>query len=546
MTSILIVEDMAIIREPIAAALRRRGFEVQAASSAATAMNAIELSRPEVVLLDIGLPDASGLDLARRIRDLGGAQPAIIMLTESGKRSDVLAAHDLRVDGYLLKSAFSIPRLEQMLARLGSGSSVQGGTRGVGEHSLAPEANIRRRITACADEVDPLKVIRAELGALSDLSLSPGDVVRRLVDLEPARLDGLMALSHCTDLWPGPPPQSFGDVVLKRGREWVRDVLIAQELVKADREFGARIGGADRSFWPHSLATGIIAAYLATSSGSIAPHRAFLAGIVRRIGWSILRMACPDEYGLAEEDSVTTRRPIDITFSFRWALHEHDLNYIVAKSWGVDTVRSLVRPERAAPGTVESLGEVGASTLAHVEAATALSRALRMDDPYFAISADSTRHVTSGQWAWMRSRAASLILSLGEQFACAYGSGVNSKQTCASRLGIGISVVGVRPDTDPFALLGHCASDTERVPDVHLAHARRTDTPATLLELVRVAEGEAHGALLPILVIADDGVACTLDDPSRTVQVIGAGAPVRAIEAAIVDLARLHSNRLAA
>lgn len=115
---ILIVDDMAICREPIAEALRARGFDVACAATGKDALLWLQKCTPHAILLDMAMPGLSGLALLRMIR----ANPTwraipVIMLTDNADRDCVAGAASLNIQGYLLKGNFS---LSSLLTRLQS------------------------------------------------------------------------------------------------------------------------------------------------------------------------------------------------------------------------------------------------------------------------------------------------------------------------------------------------------------------------------------------------------------------------------------------
>ncbi len=84
---LLVVEDEEAIRTPLAEALAGEGFAVEVAASAAAALETAERTDPHLVLLDLMLPDGSGFDVARRLRERGPVP--IIMLTARGDEATV-------------------------------------------------------------------------------------------------------------------------------------------------------------------------------------------------------------------------------------------------------------------------------------------------------------------------------------------------------------------------------------------------------------------------------------------------------------------------
>jgi len=124
---VLVVEDEAIIREPLQAALVNAGYEVDTASDAASALESMNRRTPDLVLLDMKLPGASGLTVLNRIRtnDRFKNLP-VLMLSAIAEKELVVKAVQMGISGYMLKSRFS---LEEMLQR-------------VAEHLAAPEQRL--------------------------------------------------------------------------------------------------------------------------------------------------------------------------------------------------------------------------------------------------------------------------------------------------------------------------------------------------------------------------------------------------------------------
>ena len=112
MTRVLVVDDERPLLRALAMNLTARGYEVIEAETATRALTAAAAQQPDVVLLDLGLPDLSGLDVIRGIREY--AQTPIIVLSARTGSQDKVAALDLGADDYVTKP-FSI---DELLARV--------------------------------------------------------------------------------------------------------------------------------------------------------------------------------------------------------------------------------------------------------------------------------------------------------------------------------------------------------------------------------------------------------------------------------------------
>ena len=118
--TILMVEDEASITEPLAEALDREGFDTRVAATVADALKAAEIEMPDLVLLDVMLPDGSGYDVARTLRE--SSKVPIIMLTARGEETDRIVGLELGADDYIVKpfSAREVAaRIRAVLRRAG-------------------------------------------------------------------------------------------------------------------------------------------------------------------------------------------------------------------------------------------------------------------------------------------------------------------------------------------------------------------------------------------------------------------------------------------
>jgi two-component system, OmpR family, KDP operon response regulator KdpE len=112
MTRVLIVEDERPLRRALAMNLTARGYDVSEADTGTAALSAAAGAEHDVILLDLGLPDLSGMDVIRGVRAYAST-PIIVLSARTGS-SDKVAALDLGADDYVTKP-FSI---DELLARL--------------------------------------------------------------------------------------------------------------------------------------------------------------------------------------------------------------------------------------------------------------------------------------------------------------------------------------------------------------------------------------------------------------------------------------------
>ena len=115
---VLVVEDETTIARPLRRALEREGYDVSVCETGHGALKLARTWSPDVILLDLLLPDMDGRDVAREIRTSSGVP--IIMVTARGEEADRVAGLELGADDYVIKP-FSprelLHRVNTMLAR---------------------------------------------------------------------------------------------------------------------------------------------------------------------------------------------------------------------------------------------------------------------------------------------------------------------------------------------------------------------------------------------------------------------------------------------
>lgn len=99
---VLVVEDEPGLQSYLLPLLEREGYTAEATGTGAGALAAIADRRPDLVLLDVGLPDLSGLEVCREIRRLPGYLP-VVMLTGLDSREDELRGFGVKADDYITK-----------------------------------------------------------------------------------------------------------------------------------------------------------------------------------------------------------------------------------------------------------------------------------------------------------------------------------------------------------------------------------------------------------------------------------------------------------
>jgi len=171
--TILVVEDDDATRTFLADNLTADGFELLVADCASDGIRLLETKFPDLALIDVGLPDGSGLDLVRRVRDADGlissVDPRTPLLIVSGRDSELdrIRGFERGADDYVCKP-FSYPELRSRVAALlrRSGQRPRTGRLRIGELMLDPvsrEVTMRgSRVELSAKEFALLRALAAE------------------------------------------------------------------------------------------------------------------------------------------------------------------------------------------------------------------------------------------------------------------------------------------------------------------------------------------------------------------------------------------------
>ena len=179
--SILVVEDDAAVAEIMSTALTHRGYQVAVATGAQQALVSARADPPDVILLDLGLPDGDGVDVCRDLRKW--YRNPIIVVTAEQDETRKIEALDLGADDYVTKP-FSMPELLARLrvalrhsSQLDEAGADESGTNGAAATSdelvLGDlEIDIDAHIVTVAGT--PTLLTRKEFGLLELFARNPG------------------------------------------------------------------------------------------------------------------------------------------------------------------------------------------------------------------------------------------------------------------------------------------------------------------------------------------------------------------------------------
>lgn len=176
MTTVLLVEDEPKLRDLVRSYLEWAGFAVLSTGSGAEAIGLSAAAGPDLVVLDLGLPDVSGETVAREVRSAGPTP--ILMLTAKAAEEDRIAGLELGADDYVIKpfSPRELVLRVQAILRRGSPVAADLGVTSFGAGTLVIDEPRRIALVRGA-EVD---LTPTEWGILVALATVPGRVYSRL------------------------------------------------------------------------------------------------------------------------------------------------------------------------------------------------------------------------------------------------------------------------------------------------------------------------------------------------------------------------------
>ena len=173
--TILLVEDEESITAPLSEALSSEVFESDIAGTAAEALELAGAHSPDLVLLDLGLPDGSGLDVCRELRSRSAVP--IIMVTARGEETDRIVGLEVGADDYVVKPFSArevVARIRAVLRRTAAPASTP-----LGEVVELGDVRVDRARRSATLGGEQLELSRKEFDLLQLLVDNAGTVVKR-------------------------------------------------------------------------------------------------------------------------------------------------------------------------------------------------------------------------------------------------------------------------------------------------------------------------------------------------------------------------------
>ncbi len=176
---ILLVDDETSIQRALVPLLRSRGYEIEAASTAADALRAVAERVPDLIVLDLGLPDLDGLEVCTRVRERW--EVPIIVLSARSAEQQKIAALDRGADDYVTKPFGPEELLARIRVALRRALGGQETTTGQAVHGDLVIDFDRRRVLRRSEE---LRLTPKEFELLTLMASRPGQVLTHRVILK--------------------------------------------------------------------------------------------------------------------------------------------------------------------------------------------------------------------------------------------------------------------------------------------------------------------------------------------------------------------------
>ncbi len=549
MARILIVDDMAIVREPIAAALRANGYETMTAENGREALHTLRSTAADVVLLDFTMPVMDGLAFLKALRaDPHLRETHVIPLTVAADRASVLAAARLGVKRYIVKTHFSMSDLFAAIAAVLDDPANIADPQAhaddtdpkTGATSSAPQPI---RIDTGADPAEALGSLKSMLtrsqvlerieenAELRGLSATTSQVVMMtqnegvsiekiasVIKQDYAIAIKVLRIANSSVYSRGKPVDTVDRAVTRLGLSQVRQVVLNLAVMErfASAEICGRVTGGQ--FWEHSLACGLIASEITQARGGSTEDadRAFTMGLVHDLGRTMFATALSDEYEAVMQTAEEHGLPLEQVESrllilnhadvmdrllHRWRFPKELIDPIVFHHLSLDGIRQSA-PKRFDETATLALADrlchalvLGSSGNVTLYPTHDLCEALSLD-------AETLRRIEE------TARDETTDLKLGLLSHSHDSPWNDQREALHSQLSGPLKpiIASGRPDFDAVRIFfEQIASPEEMPPNLAIAHVTDAQSREEIIGMLERAEREAGVENLVTLVFSNDG-----------------------------------------
>jgi two-component system phosphate regulon response regulator OmpR len=229
MIQLLMIDDDEKLVRLVREYLEPQGFRVAAAHDGRSGLDAVRKHAPELVILDLMLPELDGLEVCRRVREFSSVP--VLMLTARGDEADRVVGLELGADDYLAKPFSArelLARIRAVLRRCGSERREPDGACRVGDLRIDPTT---RRVHLGEDEVE---LTTAEFDLLLALAENAGRVLSRERLMEHVHGNAFAAYDRAIDVHVSRLRQKLEED--PRHPRWIKTVRgVGYQLAREDR-----------------------------------------------------------------------------------------------------------------------------------------------------------------------------------------------------------------------------------------------------------------------------------------------------------------------
>lgn len=280
MHSILLVDDQEVFRSPLAEALREQGYDVREAGTAPQALEIAMRRKPDIILLDLAMPNIDGFELLRYFRSRAVFRTVpVIFLTAYARRDYLARAASMGVKDYLLKSSFSLKDLlERIETHLGTPyqpRTLDSSYASASSSQAIPISAVSESRNEAAGELDAASkrydrreflehiAVRSFPTAVAEILALAADSRSSLGDMEsvlrrdPGLSAQVMAMANSAGLRRGGITTNLEDALRTLGMSTVVRIVSSVSVLRPE-ELSSGWGRDLRHLWSHSIAAAMV------------------------------------------------------------------------------------------------------------------------------------------------------------------------------------------------------------------------------------------------------------------------------------------------
>jgi CheY-like chemotaxis protein/HD-like signal output (HDOD) protein len=531
MKIILVVDDNAICREPIAATLRLKGYQTLEAANGQEALQLAKDHRPDLILLDLTMPVMDGLTCLGELRSgPTTTQIPVIMLTATSDRIVIVQAAQKGVASFLLKSNFSTTDL---LARVQSiigapeatpahdSESDSEGAKpcAISSHTPTPGTVDRLTKSEVLDrlgqeiELRSIKPVLECVITMTHSSTSTFGEISSVVRQDQALALHVLRVANSSFYRRGRDAKNLLEATQRIGMTAIRNSVIAILTIEHfDQATESQL--IPQRFWEHSLATGALAELIGEAVSAKQTDQLFLAGLLHDVGRMVLSAIYPKEYAAVLAKASEQDLDLESVEMETFELSHVDVTRHLLGKWNMP--QTLIEAASLHDSPIGMLRELKSDTqnIETVALANRLAHALVSGNsgnarllPYheFASELGLDHEAIDGITTAALQKTTDAKLFYASQSSQSFRDPLAVELAKQAAVAPRIAVLGPESPTDPFSLFFKQLGwfEPER-PTIALIFARSPLDFTRYLPALRKMDSADHGAVAVIAVTAGE------------------------------------------